>query len=734
MLISLAVCAVLAAEAQAAAPELLREASAAARVGDGARAIGLLRPPRPEAGPPAAPALEGEAALAGQLVLARALLISGRPVDAIQAIAELDTPELAEPVALIRLRAATAEGEPQTIKGAADAVLALSGVLDSTRAEALLRRAEALVKLDPDQGKAALRRLSAKPPSKAILPLALAALGEAGDREADRRLLIELGDTAQGLAARDRLPLRSLSSEERFERAQHLFGQRAYDLASADYRAIIAGPASAKMKQEAHLRIGINHQRQRERYDEALSHFQTARRGPDKTLADEAVFRVGLVQGSLGRYREASRTMQTYMERAPKGRYAHSASYQIGRLLHQGGFYDDAIAKHEVFLDGKPRDRVKYVWFHGWSYYRKGDCKGARRIWSGLLKSRNTLVGPKALYWTARCHLKEGNTAEGERTLDALARRAPLSYYGFLGARLAGVPLPRIVEHQPPETAFDVERLERRLPNASSAALRKARLLAWAGYPRMAREAVDLDALGRVVRKRLGRKAGARAMHQVELLLELWGEQWRALPKSTRRLAWSERLASIDDDRARQVYPPAYAELAQAAGRMHGVSPWWLLAHMLQESRYRERAKSHARALGLMQIIPRTGFILADKVGFPSGAFVQDQLFEPGVGLRHAAWYLDALRKEYSDMILAIAAYNGGPRRMTEHLQVSGHLPYDEMLEELGAHETRNYARKVSDHVVRYLSLYANETERKQWLDTLAPPEKAATPKGVTRF
>ena len=159
------------------------------------------------------------------------------------------------------------------------------------------------------------------------------------------------------------------------------------------------------------------------------------------------------------------------------------------------------------------------------------------------------------------------------------------------------------------------------------------------------------------------------------------------------------------------------------------------MAHMLQESRYKETAVSHARALGLMQILPRTGRRIAQRIGFPSGDFWDDSLFEPAIALRQAAWYLSALRREYDgNIVLAMAAYNGGPRRVSEHMSLVGRVPFDMMIEEIGAHETRNYARKVTDHLIRYVELYASDRERSSMLNSLLPPNELPVPKSEVHF
>tara|TARA_B100001093_G_scaffold180457_1_gene173049 strand:+ start:84 stop:449 length:366 start_codon:yes stop_codon:yes gene_type:complete len=119
---------------------------------------------------------------------------------------------------------------------------------------------------------------------------------------------------------------------------------------------------------------------------------------------------------------------------------------------------------------------------------------------------------------------------------------------------------------------------------------------------------------------------------------------------------------------------------------------------------------------------------------FPK-TFWDDHLFEPGIALAQAAWYLNALRREYDgNVILAMAAYNGGPRRVSEHISLVGSVPFDMMIEEMGAHETRNYARKVTDHLIRYLDLYATDQERSQGLRQLLPPDRLPVPKSEINF
>ena len=125
---------------------------------------------------------------------------------------------------------------------------------------------------------------------------------------------------------------------------------------------------------------------------------------------------------------------------------------------------------------------------------------------------------------------------------------------------------------------------------------------------------------------------------------------------------------------------------------------------MLQESRYGTHMVSGANAYGVIQILPSTGRLIAEDLGLD---FEAEWLFDPGYNIRLAAWYLGALAKRFQGQLpLAIASYNGGPRLLSFHLKQYPGLDMEELIESLPAHQSRNYTRKVMEHLYRYLSIY----------------------------
>lgn len=111
------------------------------------------------------------------------------------------------------------------------------------------------------------------------------------------------------------------------------------------------------------------------------------------------------------------------------------------------------------------------------------------------------------------------------------------------------------------------------------------------------------------------------------------------------------------------------------AARRHRLSEALLVAVIAVESRGKVRARSHAGAEGLMQLIPAT----ARRFG------VLDS-FDPGQNIDGGAAYLNWLLKEFhGDPLLALAGYNAGEGSVRKH---KGVPPYA---------ETRDYVVKVFD-------------------------------------
>ena len=139
------------------------------------------------------------------------------------------------------------------------------------------------------------------------------------------------------------------------------------------------------------------------------------------------------------------------------------------------------------------------------------------------------------------------------------------------------------------------------------------------------------------------------------------------------------------------------------------VRPELLWALMTMESAYYPHAVSRADARGLMQVIPKTGRLIAAAMELPG--YSANLLFEPEVAIRFACWYFRELLTKFREQeMLAIAAYNAGPHNVASWLDLKPDMAADEFLEEMGFRNARLYTRRVLGYLDLYRRIYDGAT------------------------
>jgi len=118
------------------------------------------------------------------------------------------------------------------------------------------------------------------------------------------------------------------------------------------------------------------------------------------------------------------------------------------------------------------------------------------------------------------------------------------------------------------------------------------------------------------------------------------------------------------------------SEVAHAlvrAAEQHDVPLDLVLAVIHTESGFHNFARSRVGALGLMQIMPRTGETLAEQLDVPWTG--PEQLFEPVLNIRMGTYYLAHLHDRFASWDKALAAYNWGPSAIDRRLRRGHKMP-----------------------------------------------------------
>ncbi len=134
----------------------------------------------------------------------------------------------------------------------------------------------------------------------------------------------------------------------------------------------------------------------------------------------------------------------------------------------------------------------------------------------------------------------------------------------------------------------------------------------------------------------------------------------------------------------------------------------WALVHAIirQESMFDYKAKSHAGARGLMQLMPATARSMSKKVNMPyKASWLTDK---PKYNMTLGAFYIARLVERYDGSYpLAIAAYNAGPGRVDAWIRDfgdprTGAVDLLDWIELIPIYETRNYVQRVMEGVYVY--------------------------------
>ncbi len=151
-------------------------------------------------------------------------------------------------------------------------------------------------------------------------------------------------------------------------------------------------------------------------------------------------------------------------------------------------------------------------------------------------------------------------------------------------------------------------------------------------------------------------------------------------------------------------YPLAYWDIIVQESRARNLDPYQVAGLIRQETVFDPRAKSPARAYGLMQVLVPTATLTARKYGVDR-SITAESLFEPRLNIQLGTAYLRDQIDKFGRIEYVAAAYNAGPGRAVTW-RTSLPLEIDEWAEAVPFKETRGYVQGVVRNRLQYERLY----------------------------
>ncbi len=275
-------------------------------------------------------------------------------------------------------------------------------------------------------------------------------------------------------------------------------------------------------------------------------------------------------------------------------------------------------------------------------------------------------------YWRGRALEAMGRMDEA-RSIYLLSSDTR-SYYGFLAADRAGLGY-QLEQHPVRYPANDLQTLAK-LP-----AIERAR---------------ELYAINRVVDARREWTHAIQRMDKAQMLMAAqlaheWNWHDRAIVTLMQADYW--------DDLEKR-FPLAHREVIMTQAKQQRIEPAWTYAIIRQESAFTEDARSHAGALGLMQLMPTTARQVARSMRL---RFNRNDLLDVNTNIKLGVNFLRKVIDKFNgNKVLATAAYNAGERRVLKWLPKEGSIPADIWVELVPFNETRDYCQRVLTYTAIY--------------------------------
>lgn len=464
------------------------------------------------------------------------------------------------------------------------------------------------------------------------------------------------------------------------------------------------------------------------RYAEARSAFEALQPVASGEAAEVVALRLAESDHYLKRYAQARAALEPWTRRATRRAEAqffyltatretgdHATYERLARALvaswPQESWAEETLnnlATHYILVDEDERAMEVFAeilrayplsahapraaWRTGWWAYRKRQFREAARTFEdAAARFPRSDYRPAWLYWAARAHERLGATSQSTARLSLVVTDYQNSYYGRLAEDL----------------------LEARGITAPSAVA-----------PASAEPTVaTLPPTDTLIRTLIAHELYDDALNEVQYAQKMWGDS-PAL-QATLGLVYSRRgdlrrginavkraypqyIAAggdqLPEEMLKVLFPVAYWDLIRAHARARGLDPYVLAALMAQESSFDPGARSHANAIGLMQVVPSTGRRYARKLGIRR--FSAAQLTRPEVNVRIGTAIFADLIQRTGGLHYALASYNAGEGAVGRWRAEFPGLPRDEFVDAIPYPETQNYVKKILGTAEDYRRLY----------------------------
>src|ERR1035438_852273 len=376
--------------------------------------------------------------------------------------------------------------------------------------------------------------------------------------------------------------------------------------------------------------------------------------------------------------------------------------------------YDHAIDYFRELQQRFPNGtRASYAhWKAAWLSFRQGRTEPARQGFEdqiALYPDSNEV--PAALYWRGRIAEEEKNPAMAQAFYRKLTDRFRNYYYAELGRRrlkglvAAGSPPAGDPEAAPHFALLDhvsslssAGKIAAADPPEDNLRVARARLLSNGGLA---------DLAVRELQAAASQEGGTWAPPEMARIYQDGGRYDRGIEIMKRSTPnyFAVDIPDLPRPYWEALFPKPYWTDLRKYSQLNGLDPYLVASLIRQESEFNAGALSRANAVGLMQLLPKTGKTVAKQVKLKG--YSAPQLYTPAVNLQLGTRYFKDMVDKYNGQFeYALAAYNAGSDRVGDWLGQGHYRDPQEFVESIPFTETREYVQAILRNANVYRQLY----------------------------
>jgi soluble lytic murein transglycosylase len=569
---------------------------------------------------------------------------------------------------------------------------------------------------------------------------------------------VQLGHAQEAIDALDAYPATSSKSTLLFERAHAYQAAHQLPRAAKDYQAVFykypladeAKPAGSALtqlmhalgKEYAYPGVELQEQRAQAFYDahkwkEARAEFEklltmlkdpanptrqraqlrvaecrvqlkgapsliAAVKTPDLEVDAERLFALSQAYRTAKKEAEMFTALNTLEKDYPESKWAEEGLMAAGNYHWVELDRSKAVINYQRVLDSFPNGKNAFncEWRIAWVAYLNRQPDADDRLTTFLLKYPVSSNSVDALYWLGRNAERAGSAARARSFYGKASERFPQTYFGNAAAvRLAklgpGEENPaEFLEKIPPPPSL--RSFDEPIPVAAADRWARAQALRAIAFDSSAEQELK-NAYFATSSPRFLLEAAQAAFDQGHYGAGM------AYARIIVPNFDSRKISEVPVSAWKALYPLPYEAALRREAAKNDFDPMFAAGLIRQESTFQADAVSHANAIGLMQVLPKTGKLLAKQLRV---RYAKDRLFDPDYNIELGMVYIASLVRQTGGLEYAAAAYNAGEDRIAAWKSERNYEEIPELVESIPFTETREYVQVVLRNTAVYRMIY----------------------------